>query len=73
MVAAALIPPNHVQRSSYDQEVTSKLAHGDDPWHFTRNQMFNMSDERHFRDIEPVRKLKEAFTNQDDKIKSDDK
>lgn len=73
LVAAALIPPNHVQRSSYDQEVTSKLAHGDDPWHFTRNQMFNMSDERHFRDIEPVRKLKEAFTNQDDKIKSDDK
>ena len=69
MVAAALIPPNHVQRSSYDQEVSSKLAHGDDPWHFTRNQMFNMTDERHF---EPARKLKEAFTN-NDKSKSDDK
>ena len=69
MVAAALIPPNHVQRSSYDQEVSSKLAHGDDPWHFTRNQWFNMTDERHF---EPARKLKEALTN-NDKNKSDDK
>jgi len=69
LVAAALIPPNHVQRSSYDQEVSSKLAHGDDPWHFTRNQMFNMTDERHF---EPARKLKEALTN-NDKSKSDDK
>merc|ERR1712173_162582 len=56
LVAAALIPPNHVQQSSLDQTVSTRLQHGDDPWDMTRNQMFNISNDRYH---EPSRRLKE--------------
>ena len=70
MVAAALIPPNHVQQSSLDQTVSTRLQHGDDPWDMTRNQMFNISNDRYH---EPSRRLKEELKNKIDKIKSGDK
>ena len=56
LVAAALIPPDTVSFVSENQEITSKLAHGEDPNFVSRNQIFGDGTPGEY---EPARKLKE--------------
>ena len=57
LVAAALIPPNVVKMVSLDQDLTTQLAHGDDPWMVSRNQIFGDGQ----GESETTKKLKDWY------------
>ena len=56
LVAAALIPPDTVSFVSEDHEITTRLAHGEDPNYVSRNQIFGDGNPGEY---EPARRLKE--------------
>ena len=44
---------------SGDQDLTTQLAHGDDPWYVTRNQIFGDGNVEN----ENIRKVKDWYYN----------
>ena len=55
LVAAALIPPNVVKMTDYQKSLTSQLAHGEDPWEVTRDEILLAADKNNKHHIQSVK------------------